>query len=292
MHKGIILAGGAGTRLAPATTAVSKQLLPIYNKPMIYYPLTTLMESGIRDILVISQSHNLPLFRTLFGDGTQWGIKIEYAVQDVPAGIAQALTIAWDAGWLAEKDTAALILGDNIFHGIDSKLISLAHLRADEGVASIFLTKVQDPERYGVAVFKEGRVAELIEKPASFISNWAVTGLYVYPAKTAVEAVRHMKPSGRGELEITDLNRVFLLWSQLEAVQLGRGVAWLDTGTPQSMLQASQYVQTIEDRQGRLVGSPEAAAWEWQWICKTRLLSLANNCPGEYGSKLLQLYDD
>jgi len=296
MLKGIVLAGGSGSRLFPATRVSSKQLLPIYDKPMIYYPLTTLMLVGIRDILIISQADNLPKYQALFDDGAGLGMQIEYAAQEEPKGIAEALLIADAAHFLSGADRVALILGDNVFHGADlKKKFSQAALdllgRGQAGDrATIFITQVRDPQRYGVAELDdEGQVLGIAEKPKNPKSSWAVTGLYFYPVPWAVRITQGLKPSTRGELEITDLNRAFLLLGCLDAVTLGRGFAWLDTGTPEALLQASAYVEAIQSRQGRLIGSPEEAAFEQGWITLDDLWHLAKAYPNEYGDNLRSL---
>jgi glucose-1-phosphate thymidylyltransferase len=260
--KGILLAGGSGTRLYPMTLAASKQLLPVYDKPMIYYPLTTLMLAGIRDILVISTPEDLPQFRRMLGTGERIGMQISYAEQAKPDGIAQAFLIGRD--WLA-GEACALALGDNlIFADHLSQLLRRAVARP-EG-ATVFAYRVRDPERYGVVSFDEdGRPADLIEKPAAPLSNWAVTGLYFYDRRVS-EVAAAIRPSPRGELEITDLNRIYLEERRLHVERLGRGCAWLDAGTPDSLLQAATFVQTIQSRQGMLVGCPEEVAYRMGYI--------------------------
>jgi glucose-1-phosphate thymidylyltransferase len=270
-RKGIILAGGSGTRLMPATAPISKQLLPVYDKPMIYYPLATLMGAGIRDILIISTPHDLPLFERLFAGASAWGLNLSFAAQPRPEGIAQAFLIGAD---FIGSDPAALILGDNLFFGHDLPAI-MRRADARTNGASIFAHHVQDPERYGVASFDDkGRVLTLEEKPKAPKSNFAVTGLYYYDADV-VELARALKPSARGELEITDLNRVYLERGDLNVEILGRGFAWLDTGTHDSLLDAGQFVATIEKRQGLKIACPEEVAWRNGWIDDAALLKLA-----------------
>ena len=287
--KGIVLAGGRNLRLHPVTIAVSKQLLPVYDKPMVYYPLTTLMLGGVRDILVVSTPKDTPRLRDLLGDGSQWGMRLSYAVQDEPRGLAHAFIVARE---FIGDGSVALILGDNIFFGSELSRLAQRAIRDNRG-ATVFTYPVNDPRGFGVLeVDATGRPVGLEEKPAAPKSNMAVTGLYVYDNEV-VAIAESLHPSSRGELEITDLNRVYLERGRLDVVQFGRGMAWLDTGTPESLLDASQFVQTIERRQGLKIACPEEVAWRMGWISGGELVALANSlAPRDYGNYLRGLAED
>ena len=287
-RKGIILAGGSGTRLYPVTHAVSKQLMPIYDKPMVYYPLTTLMLAGIREVLLISTPQDTPKFEQLLGDGSQWGMTIQYAVQPSPDGLAQAFVIGRD---FVGNGPSALVLGDNIFYGHDLEP-QLKRANASQTGATVFAYHVQDPQRYGVVAFDANRKALSIEeKPAQPTSNFAVTGLYFYDNQV-LDMARDLKPSPRGELEITDINKLYLAREQLTVENMGRGYAWLDTGTHDSLLEASQFIATLQKRQGLMVACPEEIAWRAGWISAQDVLRLAaplaKSGYGQYLNSLVQ----
>ena len=286
--KGIILAGGSGTRLYPITQSVSKQLLPVYDKPMIYYPLTTLMLAGIRDILIISTPHDTPLFRQLLGDGTQWGLRFSYAVQDQPRGLSEAFLIGEK---FIASDNVALILGDNLFFGYELPQELRAAAESKNG-ATIFAYQVTDPQRYGVIEFdKQGNAVSLEEKPAHPKSRYAIPGLY-FCDNQAPAIARSLKPSARGELEIIDLLKHYLDAGKLHVQLMGRGRAWLDTGTPDSLLEASHFIQTIEKRQGLKIACPEEISYRMGYITAAQLKSLATALEkGAYGQYLLELLD-
>lgn len=288
-RKGIILAGGSGTRLYPLTHSISKQLLPVYDKPMIYYPLSTLMEAGIKDVLIINTPHEQPLFQQLLGDGSQWGMNLQYAVQPDPGGLAQAYIIG---DKFIGGDESCLILGDNIFHGNGMRNLMHNASQRDAG-ATVFGYRVHDPERYGVAAFDgNGVVVDLEEKPMKPKSNFAVTGLYFYDGQ-ATEIAKSLKPSPRGELEITDLNKVYLQQQSLNVELMGRGYAWLDTGTHDSLAEATNFISTIEKRQGIKIACPEEIAFNHGWIGAEQVMKLAEPiAKNGYGQYLISLIKD
>ena len=287
--KGIILAGGSGTRLYPATLAINKQLLPVYDKPMVYYPLSVLMLAGIREILLISTPEHLPFYRRLLGDGSTWGIKLSYIVQDKPIGLAHAFILGRE---FVGGDRVALILGDNVFygHGLSAELAGAA-ARMDG--ATVFAYYVNDPSQYGVVKFDNtGQAVEIVEKPAKFLSNWAVTGLYFYD-NAVLDIAADLRPSARGEIEITDVNRRYLERKKLHVVKLGRGYAWLDTGTHDALLEASEFVRSIQHRQGLLVGCPEEIAYAKGFITADALrVMAARYSKTAYGGYLQRLVDE
>ena len=287
-RKGIILAGGSGSRLYPVTQSISKQLLPVYDKPMIYYPLTTLMLGDIREILIISTPQDLPKFKKMFGDGSQWGLSLSYQIQPSPDGIAQSFILGED---FIGEDLITLILGDNIFYGNDLEKV-LNSANKNYSGATIFAYQVKDPERYGVVQFnKNNEVISIAEKPLNPKSNFAITGLYYYD-KSVVQIAKDLKPSKRNELEITDVNKKYIEKNNLSVEILRRGFAWLDTGTHQSLLNASQFISTIESRQGLKIACPEEVAYRKNWISKTDLKALAQPLlKNEYGEYLLKLID-
>jgi glucose-1-phosphate thymidylyltransferase len=289
VRKGIVLAGGSGTRLHPMTLGLSKQMMPIYDKPMIYYPLSVLMHAGMREILIISTPHDLPLFQRMLGDGSDWGIQLSYAAQPSPDGLAQAFVIGAD---FINGHPSALILGDNIFHGSGLQEL-LARSMARQDGATVFAYHVSDPERYGVITFdREGKAGSIVEKPSRPKSNWAVTGLYFYDA-TVIDIAANLKPSPRGELEITDVNRAYLEAGTLHVERMGRGYAWLDTGTPESLIDAANFVRALEKRRGERICCPEEIAAEMGFIAPDQLMRLGEKLgKSGYGQYLVQIARD